>query len=210
MESAGKTRAGHRVEDLEIGGRELVALGQIGVEVDGHHHHTIEHRPSAPFPSVVVPADAVVVPADVVVPGRRRNRAPGRAPGVPGRSGTRCRSWMTRGRRGAIVSTMPQPPALTPEQRQAALAKAAKVRRERAEVKEKLKLGSITLSELLTTADSNETVGKMKVLSVLESLPGLGKVKARRLMDTVGISESRRLQGLGSNQREALLRETAR
>ena len=47
---------------------------------------------------------------------------------------------------------MPQPPALTPEQRQAALAKAAKVRRERAEVKEKLKLGSITLSELLTTA----------------------------------------------------------
>ena len=82
---------------------------------------------------------------------------------------------MTRGRRGAIVSTMPQPPALTPEQRQAALAKAAKVRRERAEVKEKLKLGSITLSELLTTADSNETVGKMKVLSVLESLPGLGQ-----------------------------------
>jgi ribosomal protein S13 len=82
---------------------------------------------------------------------------------------------------------MPQPPALTPEQRQAALAKAARVRRERAEVN-----------------------GKMKVLSVLESLPGLGKVKARRLMETVGISESRRLQGLGSNQRESLLRETAR
>ena len=59
-------------------------------------------------------------------------------------------------------------------------------------------------------ADGNETVGKMKVLSVLESLPGLGKVKARRLMETVGISESRRLQGLGSNQRESLLRETAR
>ena len=116
---------------------------------------------------------------------------------------------MTKARGGAIVSTMPQPPALTPEQRQAALAKAAKVRRERAEVKEKLKLGSITLTELLTAADSNETIGKMKVLSVLESLPGLGKVKARRLMDTVGISESRRLQGLGSNQRESLLRETA-
>jgi hypothetical protein len=106
---------------------------------------------------------------------------------------------MTDRRRGAIVPAMPQPPALTPEQRQAALAKAARVRRERAEVKEKLKLGSI-----------NETVGKMKVLSVLESLPGLGKVKARRLMETVGISESRRLQGLGSNQRESLLRETAR
>jgi hypothetical protein len=116
---------------------------------------------------------------------------------------------MTDCRRGAIVPAMPQPPALTPEQRQAALAKAARVRRERAEVKEKLKLGSIDLSELLVMAEGNETVGKMKVLSVLESLPGLGKVKARRLMETVGISESRRLQGLGSNQREALLRETA-
>ena len=29
---------------------------------------------------------------------------------------------------------------------------------------------------------SDEVVAKMKVLSVLESLPGLGKVKARRLM----------------------------
>ena len=137
-------------------------------------------------------------------PGRRTVRE---CPGTPGAAPG---AWqMTDRRGGAIVCAMPQPPALTPEQRQAALAKAAKVRRERAEVKEKLKLGSIDLSELLTMADGNETVGKMKVLSVLESLPGLGKVKARRLMETVGISESRRLQGLGSNQRQALLRETA-
>ena len=116
---------------------------------------------------------------------------------------------MTGGRPGAIVPAMPQPPALTPEQRSAALAKAAKVRRERAEVKERLKMGSIDLGELLAMAESDETVGKMKVLSVLESLPGLGKVKARRLMETVGISESRRLQGLGAKQREALLRAVA-
>jgi ribosomal protein S13 len=42
------------------------------------------------------------------------------------------------------------------------------------------------------------------VVSVLESLPGLGKVKARRLMSEVGISEARRLQGLGDNQRKKL------
>jgi hypothetical protein len=109
-----------------------------------------------------------------------------------------------------MVALMPQPPALTPEQRQAALEKAARVRRERAEVKEKLKLGSLALDELLAKADGDETVGKMKVVSVLESLPGLGKVKARRLMETVGISESRRLQGLGAKQRAELLKETAR
>ena len=103
---------------------------------------------------------------------------------------------------------MPQPPALTTEPRQAALEKAAKVRRERAEVKEKLKMGSLTLGELLTQAESDETVGKMKVVSVLESLPGLGKVKARRLMATVGIAETRRLQGLGAKQRADLLEQT--
>lgn len=109
-----------------------------------------------------------------------------------------------------MVSRMPQPPALTPEQRKAALEKAALVRRERAEVKEKLKMGQLSLADLLKKADKDETVGKMKVVSVLESLPGLGKVKARRMMETVGISDSRRLQGLGAKQRAELLKETAR
>lgn len=73
-----------------------------------------------------------------------------------------------------------------------------------------MKLGLVSLSDVLAQAEKSETVGKMKVLSVLESLPGLGKVKARRLMETVGISESRRLQGLGIKQREALLAATDR
>ncbi len=100
---------------------------------------------------------------------------------------------------------MPQPPVLTPEQRQAALAKAAVARRSRAELKEKLKMGSTSLPELFEMAGNDETVGKMKVLSVLESMPGLGKVKARRTLEEVGISETRRVQGLGGNQRKKLL-----
>lgn len=105
---------------------------------------------------------------------------------------------------------MPQPPSLSPEQRQAALAKAAQVRRERAELKDHLKAGRVSLKELLSRADSSETVGKMKVLAALEALPGTGKVKARRLMEQVGISESRRLKGLGAKQREALLEASER
>ena len=65
-------------------------------------------------------------------------------------------------------------------------------------------MGSTSLKELLEQADRDEIVGKMKVLSVLESLPGLGKVKARRLMEEVGISETRRIQGLGEKQRGKL------
>jgi len=99
---------------------------------------------------------------------------------------------------------MPLPPSLTPEQRQAALDKAAAARRQRAELKEKLKMGSLSLKELLDQSERDEVVGKMKVLAVLESLPGLGKVKARRLMEDVGISETRRVQGLGDQQRRKL------
>jgi S13-like protein len=99
---------------------------------------------------------------------------------------------------------MPLPPALTADQRQAALEKAAVARRMRAELKEKLKMGSVSLGELLQQADVDDVVGKMKVLAVLESLPGLGKVKARRLMDEIGISETRRLHGLGEQQRKRL------
>jgi hypothetical protein len=105
---------------------------------------------------------------------------------------------------------MPQPPSLTPEQRHAALEKAARARRERAEIKDHLKSGRVTLKELLIKAESDEIVGKMKVLAVLEALPGTGKVKARRLMEHVGISETRRLQGLGAKQREALLEAATR
>jgi hypothetical protein len=100
---------------------------------------------------------------------------------------------------------MANPPSLTPEQRAAALKKAGEVRAARAELKEKLKMGSVTLADVLKQADSDEVVGKLKVLSLLESLPGVGKVKARRWMEEIGISETRRVKGLGPQQRQALL-----
>ena len=101
---------------------------------------------------------------------------------------------------------MPLPPSLSPDQRQAALEKAAAARRLRAELKEKLKMGSTSLKELFGMAENDEVVGKMKMLAVLESLPGVGKVKARRIMEDIGISETRRVRGLGAQQREALLK----
>jgi hypothetical protein len=100
---------------------------------------------------------------------------------------------------------MANPPALTDEQRKAALEKAAVARRARAEIKERLKMGSLTLKELFDLADNDEVVGKIKVLALLESLPGVGKVKARRVMEEIGIAETRRVQGLGAQQRAKLL-----
>ena len=104
---------------------------------------------------------------------------------------------------------MANPPALTDEQRKSALEKAAAARKARAEIKERLKMGSLSLSELFDLADKDETVGKIKVLALLESLPGVGKVKARRVMEDIGIAETRRVQGLGAQQRAKLLDEFA-
>ena len=98
---------------------------------------------------------------------------------------------------------MATPPQLTPEQRTAALAKAAEARAARAEIKARLKMGTLSLREALDSSDPN--VGKLKVVSMLESLPGVGKVKARRVMSEVGIADNRRVQGLGAQQRSSLL-----
>src|SRR6266480_4546452 len=82
---------------------------------------------------------------------------------------------------------MPLPPALTAEQRQAALEKAAEARRTRAEVKAKLKQGSLGLGELFDQGTRDDALAKLKVVSVLESLPGVGKVQARRIMEELDI-----------------------
>jgi hypothetical protein len=98
-------------------------------------------------------------------------------------------------------------PPLTPEQRAAALEKAAKARKDRAEVKNNLKRGVTTLPAVLKQGQSDDTVGKMKVSALLEAMPGVGKVRARQIMERLGIAESRRVRGLGANQRTALENE---
>ncbi len=100
-------------------------------------------------------------------------------------------------------------PEITPEQRQEALAKAAEARRLRAEIKELLKTGSLTISEVLEQAEENAYVANMKVGSLLPSLPGMGKIKAKRFMEEHGIADNRRIRGLGSRQRAAILEQFA-
>jgi hypothetical protein len=80
-------------------------------------------------------------------------------------------------------------PTLTEEQRKAALEKAAEARRARAEIKEQLKKGTLKLKDILARS-GEDVVGKMKVSAVLEALPGVGKVRARKIMERLEISTS--------------------
>ena len=94
-------------------------------------------------------------------------------------------------------------PQLTDEQRKAALEKAAAARHARAELREKIKKGEVSLEEVLNSDDP--IANRMKVTALIESLPGYGKAKAAKIMDEPGISSTRRVKGLGARQREQLI-----
>lgn len=95
-------------------------------------------------------------------------------------------------------------PQLTPEERKEALEKAKAARIKRAEVREQLKTGKISLEDVLAMKD-DPIVGRMKVSTLIETLPGYGKAKSEKVMNELHIAESRRLRGLGERQQAALL-----
>lgn len=98
-------------------------------------------------------------------------------------------------------------PELTPAQRAEALARAAASRAVRAEVRHRVKLRELSIADVVALADSNPIVGKMRVSALLEALPSIGKARSNAIMERLGISATRRLQGLGAVQRRALLQE---
>ena len=96
-------------------------------------------------------------------------------------------------------------PHLTAEERQAALEKAAVARKRRAEIKSQLKSGERKLSEVLELAKEDAVIAKLKVTSLLQSLPGVGPAKCEAVMEDAKISPSRRLGGLGKHQAHHLV-----
>ncbi len=95
-------------------------------------------------------------------------------------------------------------PNLSPEARKAALEKAALARQARAALRADIKSGKMSFAAVMKKSD-DPVVARMKVSTLLESLPGYGKAKAHKIMTELEISESRRVQGLGARQREALM-----
>jgi hypothetical protein len=100
-------------------------------------------------------------------------------------------------------------PTLTPEQREVALARAAEVRTARAELKASLKRGTVTLPDVIAKGADDDVIGKTKVSVLVKSMPGVGDVRAAQIMERLGIDPSRRVRGLGANQRQALVQEFA-
>ena len=102
---------------------------------------------------------------------------------------------------------MRTPPKLSASQRQDALDKAARSRKARAEIKNRVKSGELSFTEVLDLAKSDSVAGKMRVRELIEAVPGVGKIRASAMMERLEISLTRRIQGLGVHQIGALVRE---
>jgi len=96
-------------------------------------------------------------------------------------------------------------PNLSDQERAAALEKAAQARHERAQLRERIRTGQISIEELLNTEDV-PAIDRLKVSAMIESLPGYGKAKSAKIMEELGISETRRVKGLGARQRADLIK----
>jgi len=95
-------------------------------------------------------------------------------------------------------------PKLSLEEKRRALKKAQEVRSKRAKIRQNLKKGKTTIREVLSNIN-DDVVAKMRVVYLLESLPRIGKVKTKKIMNDIGIDETRRIQGLGNRQKQALI-----
>lgn len=97
-------------------------------------------------------------------------------------------------------------PELSKEERANALLKATAVRSARRAFKDKIEAGQVSLEEAISTAKQDEALAGIRVVDLLQCLPGIGPKRAVALMDDIGISHARRIRGLGALQVSELLK----
>lgn len=96
-------------------------------------------------------------------------------------------------------------PNLTAEQRKANLEKAMAARSKRSVILKSVADGTYSIEDVLNMALEDKTVARMRTFTLIKAVPGYGFSKTQQLFKKLHIAESRRLGGLGTNQRAALI-----
>jgi hypothetical protein len=84
-----------------------------------------------------------------------------------------------------------------------ALRRANDIRSDRARLKERLRTGDLTITDVLN--DPPSCVHTAKVLDLLLAVPKYGRVKANRLLERCRVSPAKTVNGLTPRQRKELL-----
>ena len=98
-----------------------------------------------------------------------------------------------------------QPPRLSRRSRRKAGEKAVRARQERAKVKEQIASGEIFFFDLFK--DERKSIARMKLMDLIQSVPGIGQNRAEIIFERTKISPSRRIGGVGHRQIELLRQE---
>ncbi len=92
---------------------------------------------------------------------------------------------------------------LNPSTRKKGLIKARQIRKNRAEIKKNLKQGNIDLKTVFSDQKIFSQVYGMRIVDLISSLPGIGRVKAENIMsEKLDISLVKKTGGLGKRQKE--------
>lgn len=97
------------------------------------------------------------------------------------------------------------PPRLSKRSRRKAGEKAILARQERARVKEQISIGEVFFFDLFK--DERKSIARMKLMDLLQSVPGIGEARATTIFERTKISPSRRIGGVGHRQIELLRKE---
>ena len=97
------------------------------------------------------------------------------------------------------------PPKLSKQALALAGEKAVAARRERAALKAALAAGEINIFDVIN--DGRESIQRMRIRELLDAAPGIGESRAFTIMEKTGISQGRRIAGLGIHQLRKLREE---
>jgi hypothetical protein len=89
--------------------------------------------------------------------------------------------------------------------RKSVIANAYSLRCEMSQVLLNVASGKLNLSDVLIKNADHEATKRLYVVKALEAIQSVGKVKARRLMADLEITEKRRIESLSNSERRALL-----
>ena len=95
-------------------------------------------------------------------------------------------------------------PYATEEGRQLALQKSVETRSARADLRAQMRAGDVALADLRGRVE-DPVVGRMTIRAALTAQKGIGVLRAIKIEDTVGVTETKRLRGLGPRQWDTLL-----
>ncbi len=89
--------------------------------------------------------------------------------------------------------------------RKLAIASALALRCEMSQVVLDIASDRLNLSDVLIKNADHTATKRLYLVKALEAIPSVGKVKARRLMGELAITEKRRIESLSNSERQAVL-----